>query len=111
MAYPQQDKCTECTRSIPKLPQDASADERLCDDCLGEKESSELSNELIISKVKGSASIIEIIKQGVITSPEKPWMVMDIHDVIHEELKINLSLERVDLFNILIDHFNGFDEE
>tara|TARA_B100000809_G_scaffold259295_1_gene304026 strand:- start:404 stop:685 length:282 start_codon:yes stop_codon:yes gene_type:complete len=83
----------------------------LTNDCIQTKESSELSNEKILHKVIGSASIIEIIKKGVIDSPEKPWMVMDIHEVIYEELKINLSLERVDLFNILIDHFNGFDEE
>jgi hypothetical protein len=88
-----------------------SPSERLCDDCHGEKESSDLSNEKILHKVIGSAPIIEIIKQGAITSPEKPWMVMDIHEVIYEELKINLSLERVGLFDILIDHFNGFNEE
>jgi hypothetical protein len=41
MAYPNQDKCIECSKSTPKLPEDASEDERVCDEC---NEKSELNH-------------------------------------------------------------------
>jgi len=34
MAYENQDKCVRCSKSIPALPEDASQDEKHCDECI-----------------------------------------------------------------------------
>jgi len=38
MAYENQDKCEGCGMSIPHIPEDATADERICDTCLEAEE-------------------------------------------------------------------------
>jgi hypothetical protein len=40
MAYENQDKCSGCGISIPHLPEDADASERLCDTCLAAEDKS-----------------------------------------------------------------------
>lgn len=38
MAYPNQIKCINCGKSIPPMPEDATEDELMCDECLAKEE-------------------------------------------------------------------------
>ena len=41
MAYENQDKCIQCGKSIPKMPEDATPEEKLCDECYEKMEKHE----------------------------------------------------------------------
>tara|TARA_B100000809_G_scaffold259295_1_gene304024 strand:- start:24 stop:209 length:186 start_codon:yes stop_codon:yes gene_type:complete len=51
-------------------------------------------------------SLNDIINDSLSNIENDPWLVMEIHDAIYIEVGLNLSIERTDLFGLLLAHFN-----
>lgn len=107
MAYPNQDKCSDCSKSIPQLPEDASHEERLCDECHAIHETSNMSHEDLLRIITNDSTVNDTIKNAATETPDEEWTVIDIAETVHDATDLSLNIEDVDLFGKLLKYFNG----
>jgi len=77
MAYEDQEKCLGCGKSIPKLPEDASIEEKYCDVCL--------------ATIERQKECIEFLKRHGLYNPMESVQVMRKIQAVYDNLKEEMA--------------------
>lgn len=98
MAYENQEKCPRCGISIPKMPEDAAYEEKLCNGCHDEVKMKILEQTAVISP-EDLTSLLEMLRFALDTYGHLDCIIARHLDISDEEM------DR--LKNVLNEYLNG----
>jgi hypothetical protein len=66
-----------------------------------------LTTEKLVSLIMSDQTILAAIREAAHETPDQPWTVIDIHELVMDSLEIDLDLDDTALFGQLLLRFNA----